>query len=57
MTEKSLTLIVDRFLNNYTDETATASQKYVALMSEAKVLASVDKIAAAIEPSYGDVKA
>lgn len=57
MTKDSLTLIVERFMNSYTNDKATAYETYVALMSDAKVLASVDKIAAALKTGYGDVKA
>ena len=56
MTQDSLTLLVERYLASYTKEKATAYETYTDLMSDANVLAAVDKIAAALEPSYGDVK-
>ncbi len=57
MTADSLSLIVKDFLASYTKEDASAHEIYTDLMADAKVMTSVDKIAAILDSSYGDVKA
>ncbi len=57
MTERSLELLVKEFLDSYTGEDTSEAAMYKALMNDAEVLASVDKIAAMLSENYGDVKA
>ena len=53
----SLKLLVKEFIASYNSEDDSAEAMYIALMSDAKVLASVDKIASMLTANYGDVKA
>ncbi len=57
ITDDSLQMLVDEFVANYDGEDTSETAIYKALMSDAEVLASVDKIAAMLSENYGDVKA
>ncbi len=57
VTDDSLELLVDEFVKNYTGEDTSEAAIYLALMNDAGVLASIDKIAAILADNYGDVKA
>ncbi len=56
-TVDSLELLVEEFIASYDAEDTSEVAMYTALMSDAEVLASVDKIAEMLVDNYGDVKA